>query len=592
MEIKTQSNPPNHSELIPRLYMKLLPIQIVLVIISGLNAVIDNAFAGNLISTEAMAVTGLFSPVSNLLNGINVLFFSGAQVLCGKYLGKRMQKRTSSIFSLDMVSIVMVSLILTIICESFPETLASFLGAKGQLIPELARYIRGYAIGLPFLCLGTQFTAFLQLEHQERLSYISIITLFITNTFLNWILISVFSMGLFGLGLATSISNLMFFLIQGAWFLSEKSILRLSLRSIILSDIGDILINGLPGAVGQFCIFIRGVIINYIIRNYVGEAGLSAFSAISSFACVYWAVPAGVTSAVLVLGSVYVGEEDRDGLKVLIKTFMNRGIGLVLVVSLIMSACCYPLTNIFFHDPANPAYLMALQGFILFPLSMPVSAFTVGLSNYYHCQYHEGIVRIISISDGLVGVSLFTIILVPMLGMTGVWAGQICGGLFCASLLLFFAYFYNLRHPSAEKLMCFPDGFGVSEDDRLDISVHSMEEVINISTLVWDFCENHHINSRRTNCSSLCVEELAGNIICHGFNDGKKHYLDIRVSCVREDILISLKDDCKAFDPAEAAKLFDPEDLSHNIGLRLASSMSKSMTYQNTFGLNILTITI
>ena len=88
-----------HSEIIPRLYMKLLPIQILLVIIGGLNSIIDNAFAANFLGSDAMAVTGLFSPVTNFLNAINALVFGGAQVLCGKYLGKHMTERTSSIFS-------------------------------------------------------------------------------------------------------------------------------------------------------------------------------------------------------------------------------------------------------------------------------------------------------------------------------------------------------------------------------------------------------------------------------------------------------------------------------------------------------------
>ena len=47
-----------------------------------------------------------------------------------------------------------------------------------------------------------------------------------------------------------------------------------------------------------------------------------------------------------------------------------------------------------------------------------------------------------------------------------------------------------------------------------------------------------------------------------------------------------------AFNPTEAAGLFDPEDVTHNIGLRIATKISKSMTYQNTFGLNILRIVI
>ncbi len=51
----------------------------------------------------------------------------------------------------------------------------------GPLTDELSSYIRGFALGLPFYCIGTQFTAFLQLEHQEKRSYVSIVSMFVAN---------------------------------------------------------------------------------------------------------------------------------------------------------------------------------------------------------------------------------------------------------------------------------------------------------------------------------------------------------------------------------------------------------------------------
>ena len=162
-----------------------------------------------------------------------------------------------------------------------------------------------------------------------------------------------------------------------------------------------------------------------------------------------------------------------------------------------------------------------------------------------------------------------------------------------ALVLYIYAAIIN-RKPlcSLRDMMCFPKDFGVPDEDRIDISVRSMEEVINISRSVGDFCEAHGISARQKNCASLCVEELAGNIVRHGFGDGKKHCIDIRVSCVKGDVMLSLKDDCRAFNPTEAEKLFDPDDKAHNIGLRIASGMTKRMSYQNTFGLNILTMVI
>ncbi|MCR5268604.1 MAG: hypothetical protein K6E16_08815 [Lachnospiraceae bacterium] len=88
--------------------MKLLPIQIILVIIGGANSIIDNGFAGNLIGSQAMAVTGLFSPV------------------------------------------IVISAVLLFVCEFFSDAIATALGAQARMALELASYIRGFSFGLPF----------------------------------------------------------------------------------------------------------------------------------------------------------------------------------------------------------------------------------------------------------------------------------------------------------------------------------------------------------------------------------------------------------------------------------------------------------
>lgn len=596
-----KDNNSNQSEIIPRLYLKMLPVQIILVIIGGVNGIIDNAFAGNLIGQQAMAVTGLFSPATNLLMGINALVFGGAQVLCGKYLGKMMKERTRGIFSLDMIIMTAISAILLLTCEIFPDSIAYALGARDSLVGELAVYIRGFALSLPFNCLGTQFTAFLQLEHQEKRSYAAIIAMFVANFLFNWLFVAVFHMGLFGLGLSTSLGNVFFFLIQAVYFLHKDASIKFSRESIVMSDIKDILINGLPGAVTQFCISLRGIIINAIIRQYVGPDGLAAYSAICSFGGMYWAVPAGVTSSIMVLGSVYAGEEDRTGLKVLMKTFLKNGIILTVISAFIVSACFYPLTNIFFHDPASTVYRMTMIGFIVFPLYSPISTIAVGFSNYYHCMSYEHIVRVISVSDGIIGVCLFTLLLAPTMGMNGVWAGQILGCVFCALLVVLFTLYHNKKPvTNFENFLCFRQDFGVPDDNRIDITIHNIDEVINLSTHIWDFCETHGISGRRRYCASLCTEELAGNIVQHGFRDKKKHSIDIRVSYINDKIVICFKDDGIPFNPEEASHLFGKEEqtnapddkTAHNIGLQLVSKMSESMSYQNTFGLNILTIVV
>lgn len=583
----------SNTKLITKLFFRMIPVQILLVIIGGVNTVIDGAFASNMIGGEAMAITGLFLPINKMLDAVNALMFGGAQILCGRYLGENMTKRTRSVFTIDMMAIMLISVITTLVCMILPGTMAALLGAPSNYMTGLCSYIRGISIGiLPFL-LSSQLTAFLQLEHQEKRSYIAIGSIFVTNALCNYLFIGVFKMGLFGLGLATSVGNWVSFLIQASYYTSGKAMLKMDIKSVMMEDLPEILKLGLPNAIGQLCLFARSIIINKLLIEYAGSDGMKTYAAINTFGCIYWAVPAGVTAALIMLASVYNGEQDKNGMRILLKTFLTKGIGFVTVLSVFFMLMAVPLTNIFYHDPASAVYKMTVTGFLLFPISSPFSAFTVGFAALFNINRHPKIVHTITIVDGLVAVAAISIILTPVIGINGVWVAQISNGIITCLLVMIYIFIYNRRLPrDITDMLCLPEGFGVPDEKRMDISVASMYDVIDLSIKVADFCDRQGINRRKSNYTALSVEEMAGNIVKHGFSDGKKHSIDIRVSHVNDDVVISMKDNCRPFNPEEAKDIFEPDDVTHNIGIRLVSKMSKRMTYQNTLGLNILTIVI
>lgn len=144
-----------------------------------------------------------------------------------------------------------------------------------------------------------------------------------------------------------------------------------------------------------------------------------------------------------------------------------------------------------------------------------------------------------------------------------------------------------------EQLMVIPDSFGAGPDARLDISVQNMDEVLTVSKRVSEFCRRRGIDSRRTYMASLCMEEMAGNIVAHGFTkDHKRHSIDIRVVHKDDDIILRIRDDCVPFNPRERKALTDPHDILKNAGIRIVYQIAKSVDYQNLLGLNVLTIRI
>ena len=582
------------SAIIQHMFFRLLPVQILLVAIGSLNSIVDGAMAGQLLGSFALVATGLFAPLFRITETINTVMLSGASILCGKLLGKNQTERTGNVFSLDILLMLLISLGFSTACFFAPEGIAQLLGASNEGIGHLADYIRGYAFAFVPSLIAAQLCVFLQLERQEKRIYTGIGVMLASNIALDYLFVAQLKYGMFGLGLATTLSSLAFLLVLLSWYLSGKAVIRFSVRNLQGADLKEILYVGMPGAVGQFCLTIRSIGLNYLILIWVGNAGMSAFSAVNTFGGLFYAATAGVASATRILVSVYLGEEDRTGLLLIMRTALINGVLLVAAAAAVFILLAVPITGIFYPVPSGEVYDLTLWGFRLFPVSMPLSCFCVIFVNYYQCRKKIGIVNILSAADGVVGTVLTAMFLLPLQGGMGIWTTQILNGVYTTFIVLIYAVLLNRRRPrSMDELITLPKDFGVGEDCRMDRTIRSVPEVINLSVQVIDFCEKHGIDRKRAAYAGLCIEEMAGNIVDHGFRkDSKQHSVDVRVVYSEGGLLLRLRDDCRTFNPKEREELFDPSDITRNIGIRMISRIAGSMTYQNLLGMNVLTIRV
>ena len=127
----------------------------------------------------------------------------------------------------------------------------------------------------------------------------------------------------------------------------------------------------------------------------------------------------------------------------------------------------------------------------------------------------------------------------------------------------------------------------------MDLTVRSMDEVVTISQRVQSFCLERGIDPRRAYLAGLSMEEMAGNVVDHGFvKDSRSHTIDVRVVHKDDDVILRIKDDCVPFDPGERQQLAEGDDITKNIGIRMVFRIARDVQYQNILGLNVLTIRI
>ena len=579
--------------MIQRLCFRLLPIQVLLAMIGSINGIVSSLFASNFIGADAMSAIGLYSPLNSFFLAVNTMLMGGSQIICGKYMGRNEISAMQNIFSVNMlISVLFSALSALIFFAAGLLDLLSMFTSDALVRGYFNQYLIGMAVGIVPQVIGQQLSAFLSLENKNKLTTVAGIAYILTNLALDYLFVVVLHMDVLGLALATSLGLWVFAGVQLLYYIRGKSVLHLQLRKIQWKESIDIFKIGAPGAFSYGYQALRGLIVNTLTLSFVGSVGISAFTASNSFLCLFWAIPGGMLAVSRMLISVSVGEEDRENLQNVMRIMFFRYLPLMSAIALLLMAAAVPMTRMYYQDPGDPVFMMTVWGFRILPLSMPLSIICMHFVCYAQVSDKKLMMHTLPLVDGVLGAAIPTAILLPLIGMNGVYWANVINGIVTTVIVIGYAWVQNRRFPrTMAQLMVIPKTFGVRLEDRLDITVRSMEEVVYVSRQVQDFCKEKGIDARRGYFAALMVEEMAGNIVSHGFRkDSKSHSVDLRIVYKDQDLILRIKDDCVPFDPSERQKIADPEDITKNIGIRTVFSLTQDIQYQNILGMNALTI--
>ena len=361
-----------------------------------------------------------------------------------------------------------------------------------------------------------------------------------------------------------------------------------------MKEAAEIVRVGYPSALSNLYQTIRGLIVNGLILKYVGQIGLSSFAASDSILRLFWTIPFAMVTVSRMLMSISIGEEDRKSLTDVMRVAFCQCFPLMTAISAVIMALAVPFTRLFYRIPEEPVYGMTVMAFRLLPLCMPLCIVCFHFICYGQISGRQALVHILSVTDGVINVAVSSFLLVPLMKMNGVYAANILNGVVGVVIPVIYSCVVRKKFPkNMEELMVIPDDFGSDESHRIDISVRDLKEVVTVSEQVIEFCRSQDIDARRSNFAGLFLEEMAGNVVDHGFKKDKKpHSVDIRVVHKEDDVILRIKDDCVPFDPAVRKDLIDPKDELKNTAIRMVYQCAKDIRYQNILGLNVLTIRI
>ena len=572
------------------LYWKLLPVQIFLVITNGLTNLIDGLVIGNLLSPASMIALGLTGPVIAIICSFAAIVSGGAGILCGNYMGRGEAEKVNHVYTIAMVLAAVLGVFLTVILVVFSVPLADLLGADAENLSETAAYIRGVGLGsIPMMIMPTQMTI-LQMCNKSNVSLYSTIIFAVFTLVSTIVSILVFHGDVFTVGLATSLSRLAVVILIVIYVRKHPELVRFDFKNFDTAILKNLILLGTPAALSNFLYGVRNIFINQYAVAVGGNVAINSIAIYSSVSVFYDATNIGIINATLMLASVFIGERDAKSLRSLVDISIVMGLLLCVIKFIASIGFGTPIAQAF--GGTGDVVPMTKELLIFYALSAVPNIFTGTILANYQSLGRIKLCNIVYLFNCILSPLFCCAVLTKFFGVHAIWALYT----FAEIISLTIIYIYCSSKKKApvtcwEDILMLPEEFNT--ENKMSVSITSMDEVVTLAEQIQEFCVEQGVDNKTAMLSALCMEEMAGNIVDHGFTkDLKDHQIDAFVVVEDGEISMRLRDDCVPFDPHDKLKMYDDEDPTKNFGIKMVSKVAKEMNYQTNFGMNVLTIKV
>lgn len=394
---------------------------IVMLVFTSVYGVVDGLFVSNFVGKTPFAAVNLIMPVLMILGCIGFMFGTGGGALIAMKLGEGKADKANEIFSLIITVSAVSGVILAALGVAFIKPISVMLGADGKMLDNCILYGRIILAALPFYILQYEFQCLFATAGKPKLGLYVTIAAGVTNMILDALFVAVFSWGLAGAAIATSISQFVGGAIPLIYFAKKNtSLLRLCRFKFDLGVLAKTCSNGVSEFMSNVSASIVGILYNMQLMKYAGENGIAAYGVIMYVNFIFQAIFIGYS-----VGSApIVGYNYGSGNKKELKNILKKGLVIIVTSAVLMfvlgQALSTPLSKLFVgYD--EELFNITVYGFTIFSFSFLFSGFPILGSSFFTALNNGLISAVISFLRTMVFQIVAVLILPVFFGLNGVW---------------------------------------------------------------------------------------------------------------------------------------------------------------------------
>lgn len=406
---------------IPKLFVKFaIPGMLALFMLSA-QIFIDGVLVGNFVGANAMASINLVIPIYGLLIAFAIVMCVGCQCIIGMKLGEGDLQTANDALRTGLIFAVIVSWLAGAIVYITSPMLIALMGANHVLLDDGVMFIRVLAIFFPMPVAMFMCDSVIKAMGRPVYATVGMLSMVLTNIVLDLLFIIVFKWGVGGAAFATGISYFAGLLVYMPALLHRNTPVNLFAGRFKKALIPKMLYIGSAEGVTELSTCIVTVMFNIVLMHYAGEKGIAAFTAINYLNFVLMSCIIGMSEGLRSIISYNYGMGNASRIR---KT-LRLAIKVTSAFAVVMFASFYflgsEMVTLFFREGETDIILMAANATAILAFAYLFSGFNILIAGYFTSVGQAKYSLIISVLRGIGLLSVFMLLLPPVLGIRGIW---------------------------------------------------------------------------------------------------------------------------------------------------------------------------
>jgi len=222
------SNPQNFlgTDGITKLILKYSVPSIIGLLVNALYNIVDQIFIGMGIGYLGIAAAIVAQPLTTLSTAFALLFGVGGATNYSLFLGKGNTERANRLAGNGMTFLILSGMVLGLGTLIFLEPALYLLGATELVMPYAIPYAALIAIGLPFLTFTHGACTYMRADGSPNYSMVVQMIGSVFNLIFDPVFLFVCNMGIFGIALATALSQILTAAISAHYLIKKRRLLQ------------------------------------------------------------------------------------------------------------------------------------------------------------------------------------------------------------------------------------------------------------------------------------------------------------------------------------------------------------------------------